>query len=457
MSEIPPLRVEVDVDASGVATGIKTVEQGLTNLTNRTKSISGTMSSLKTTFLGVFGGNIATRGVFAIEQALSTAKREFFEAQVGVERLGRALDNIGGISQENRKAILENVEAYSILGFEGAESASAMGTLVTATGDVTQSTKLMAMAADLARYKHIDMGTAATILARGTQGSAKAFKELGITLDTTIPKNQAISKAFDELNTKIGGQATAYTKTFAGQMAVMKERMQEIFNVVAKAVIPVLTALFNAFNAIAGWVSQNSGALKVFAIGLGFIATAMWGIAAAEAAVAALNPFTYIIAGVVAAAVVFVKLWNNVKGFRDLMAGMASVSVQAVGLIIGAVAKLIRLLSYIPGFKALRSVADGADKAAVSVGKLGQSIEKLKDQKITAPKIPSIAGVVKPGSATGIVGNVPGGDTARKGGGSSGGSGSQTVQYVTVYASNTNDISKKLSKAAKNGVPIGGK
>jgi hypothetical protein len=67
-----------------------------------------------------------------------------------------------------------------------------------------------------------------------------------------------------------------------------------------------------------------------------------------------------------------------------------------------------------------------------------------------APKIP---GFVAPGSNVGIEGNVPGGDAAGKDGK---GTGSQTVQYVTVYASNTNDIAKKLSRAAKHGQPIGG-
>ena len=44
--------------------------------------------------------------------------------------------------------------------------------------------------------------TAAQTLARGTTGSAKAFKELGITLDSNLPKNEAIAKAFDQLNQK---------------------------------------------------------------------------------------------------------------------------------------------------------------------------------------------------------------------------------------------------------------
>jgi hypothetical protein len=48
---------------------------------------------------------------------------------------------------------------------------------------------------------------------------------------------------------------------------------------------------------------------------------------------------------------------------------------------------------------------------------------------------------------------VPGGNAAGTGGASN----KETVQYVTVYASNTNDIAKKLSAAAKYGVPIGTK
>lgn len=453
-SDIPPLKVEVIVDANGVVKGFNTIEQGLTQVTERTKSVSKTMSSLKTTMLGVFGGNIATQGIFAIQNALMQSKREFFEAQVATERLGRALDNMGGQSEEAKKQILDNVNAYSILGFEGAESANAMGTLITATNDVTQSTKLMAIAADLARYKHVDLQTAATILARGTQGSAKAFKELGITLDTTIPKNEAISKAFDELNAKIGGQATAYTKTFSGQMAVMKERMQEIFNVVAARVVPVLTTLFNLFNAGYTWVQKNSGALMVLASIMTILYAKTIALAIANAALALINPFTLILAGAIALAAAFVGLWNRFKVFRDSMAEGLATIVQLFGYLVGAVAKALGLLSRLPGGGFLKGVAEGADKAAISIGKVAKAVDDLKNKKVTAPKFPSIAGAVKPGNAVGITGNVPGGD-ATKGGGTGGGS--TTVQYVTVYASNTNDIYKNLSKAAKNGVPVGGK
>jgi hypothetical protein len=98
----------------------------------------------------------------------------------------------------------------------------------------------------------------------------------------------------------------------------------------------------------------------------------------------------------------------------------------------------------------LKGVAEGADGIAKNLNAAATSIEKMSNKKLTVPKIPTMPDFVKPGDKTGITGNVTGGDTT----GGKGGSG--TIQYVTIYASNTNDIAKKLAKAAKNGQPIGG-
>lgn len=452
---IPPLTVDIIFNTSGVSAGVTKATEGLNKITAQAKTVTTSMGHLKSTMLAVFGGNIATQGFFMLEKALMESKQEFFDTEAATKRLGQALDNMGVKSEATRESILKNVEAYSQLGFQGPESANAMGTLITATGSVEQSTKLMAMAADLARYKHIDLGTAATILARGTQGSAKAFKELGITLDTTIPKNQAISKAFDQLNTKIGGQAVAYTKTFEGQMKVLKERLQETFNAIATYVLPALTKFFGLINAGISWIQQNASALKVLA-GLLVVVTAnLWLAAAAEMALTVLgNPFVWIAAGAVALAGIFVYLWNHWKTFRDSMAeGLATIT-QLIGYLTGAVAKLIRAMSYLPKMGFLKKVADDADKAAISLGKVAKNIDELKNKKITAPKMPTLpTGSVKPGSPTNIAGNVPGGD--KLGGGGGGGSG--VVQNILVYASNTNDIAKKMALAAKVGSPIGTK
>lgn len=451
---IPPLQVDILFNVSSVGASINKVNAGIDNITARTDKLNRGFSGIKQTMLGVFGGNLITQGVIAIQGAVQSMTHEFQITQQAMTRLGIVFDNMGIKSKEQRSSIIENIEAYTKLGFASSDAADGMGTLIKSTGDVTQSTKLLALAADYARDRQIPLASAARLLAMSTQGSMKVFKQYNIALDESLPKNKAIAKAFDELNAKIGGQAKAATSTAAVQFQILKQRFQTVFDVVATKVIPIFTIFFEKVNSIFEWIKANSGALTVFAVGLGFIATAMYGVAAAEAAIAALNPFTYIVAGVALAAVAFVKLWNNVEAFRKLMAGMASVAVQAVGLVVGAIAKLIGIMSKIPGLGFMKGIAEAADKAAVSIGKTGESIEKLANKKFTTPKIPGLpTGGVKPGNATGITGNVKGGDTAGTGGKGT----SNTVQYVTVYASNTNDIYKNLSKAAKNGVPVGAK
>jgi hypothetical protein len=473
MSEIPPLSVRVTIDASGVQAGVTKATAGLNQISERAGKLTTAFGNLKTTMLGVLGGNILTTGVMAIGHELNAMKQETIDLQQQTIRLNQALSGVGITSGKTQKDVLETADAYHLLGFQGSEAISAMGTLVTATGNVSQATKLMTMSADLARYKHIDMETAAKILARGTQGSAKAFKELGITLDTTIPKNQAITKAFNELNTKIGGQAQAYTKSFAGQMSILKERLDQVFQTIASKVLPVLAAFL-------GYITTNGkalmiyGAIVLFVIGLIKTYTtvtaaakavqqayAFWTYAQAAStnvfrfALSALwttmkaNPIGFIVAAVIALGAAFVWAWNKFEGFRKGVVKGLQIVVNAFGYLVGAVGTALNALGKIPGFGWAKTAGKSVDKLADSVRDYSNSLDALANKKISTPKIP---GFVAPGSNVGIEGNIPGGDVLKGSGG-----GSQTTQFVTVYASNTNDIYKKLSKAAKTGVPIGGK
>jgi hypothetical protein len=455
MAEVPGLTVRITFDTSGITAGVAQATAGLKKVSAEAKTTGLSFGRIKETMLGVFGGNLLTQGIIGVERTLESMKEAVIQNQAAMQRLDVAMTNTKGMTDAGRESILKNIEAYDNLGFTSIQTSAAYGTLLTATGNVTQANKIMASAADLARYKHIDLNTAATILARGTQGSARAFKELGITLDTTIPKNKAIAKAFDELNARIGGQAKAYMNTFAGQMDYLRAKFEAVSVAVGKVLIPIFSFLAKIVASVVGWIQQNADALKIFAGVVGAVTVALKGWAAIQAILNAelfANPLTLWIAAGVALAVVFVKLWNTFKGFREAVSTGLATIVAAFGYLIGTVATLIKWLSYIPGMKGLRSVADEADKAAKSVGNLANSVEALGKKKITAPKMPSLpTGSTKAGGKTGITGGLGAAGDVMPGGGST------TVQYVTVYASNTNDIAKQLSKAAVNGTPIGGK
>ena len=451
MAEVPGLTVKITFDTSGITAGVAQATAGLQKVSAEAKTTGLSFGRIKETMLGVFGGNVLFAGIMGVERVLHDMKTAVIDNQVAMQRLDTAMNNTKGMTDAGRESILKNVEAYDSLGFTSVQTSAAYGTLLTATGNVTQANKIMASAADLARYKHVDLNTAATILARGTQGSAKAFKELGITLDTNIPKNKAIAKAFDELNTKIGGQAKAYMNTFAGQMDYLRAKFEAVSVAVGKVLIPIFSFLAKIVATVVSWIQQNADALKILAGVVGVVTIALKGFAIVEAIIDGLNPFTYIIAGAIALAVVFVKLWNSFKGFREAISTGLATIIAAFGYLIGTVATLIKWLSYIPGMDFLKGVVKEADAAAKSIGNLANSVEALGKKKITTPKIPGITGATAPGGKTGITGGLGAAGDTTKGGGST------TVQYVTVYASNTNDIAKQLSKAAVNGTPIGGK
>ncbi len=476
MSDIPPLSVRVAIDASGVPAGVSKATAGLNQISARASKMQTTFASLKTTMLGVFGGNLLTGAVFALGRELNDMKQETIDLQTSTVRLNQSLATIGITGKKAQQEVFNMADAYYQLGFQGSEALIAMGTLVTATRDVEQSTKLMAMSADLARYNK-NIGTidvAAKILARGTQGSAKAFKELGITLDTTIPKNQAITKAFDELNARIGGQAQAYTKTFAGQMAILKERFDQTFQAISGKILPVLavflryiTANGTALLIYGGIVLSIITAIKVYGATMAAIkgvqqAYAFWTYAQAastnvfkfamyglNAAIKA-NPIGFLVIAVMALGAAFVWAWNKFEGFRKGVVKGIQIVVNGFGYLVGAVAKALELLGKIKGFGWAKKAAEGAGDLAKSVREYSDSLDKLSNKKI---KPPQLLGGIKPGETTGIKGNIVGGDVMKGGGGG----GSTTVQNITVYASNTNDIEKKMAKAAKYGTPIGAK
>ena len=451
--DIEGLRIKVAIDASGVESGVAATKRGILGIHKSVESTSGAMGGLKSTVLGVFGGNLLTQGVMGFEHALVAAKNEAVQTQAAQTRLATALSNLKGVTDGQKESIHSDIEAIQGLGFSSSETTTAMGTLITATGNVGQATKIMAVATDLARYKHIDLNTAATILARGTQGSARAFKELGITLDTTLPKNEAIAKAFDQLNAKIGGQANAYTQTFAGRVAILKEKFNSIVLTLSEKVMPILTKVLGWFLKGIDWIKQNADALKIFAIVVGTVIIAIKAWIVVQAILneeMELNPIGLIITAIGLLAMAFVWAWNHLDWFRKTFAFLASSIVMGVGIIVTQIYFFLKIMSMIPGIgDKFKGPAEAVKNFAKDVANAAKKVDELGNKKMQPPKLPPLVqDTAKPGSKTGIVGTTPSG-------GASAGGGGGTVQNITVYASDTNDIYKKLSRAAKSGVPLG--
>ena len=443
--DIPPLNIDIQVALGNLTSAVDKATSELGKVGNAAKDQEGKFSSLKTVMGGVFAGNLMTAGVQKLTGLLESSVKAAEDAQVSTVQLATAMNNAKVNTEANRAAVEKSVTAMENLAFTGNDTRAAMTTLVTATGSVTESQKLMALAADLARAKHETLGEAASTLSRATTGSAKAFKEFGITLDTTLPKNQAIAKAMDELNQKIGGQAQAYLQTYAGQMELIKTKMEAAKETIGGALLPVLTDLMKIFGDVLNVIKPILPELTILVgiVGAVVLATKAWKeVQAALDVVLDANPISLIVVAIGALIAAIVVAWNHSKTFRDIVVDVMKAVVEAVGWVIGALGDLVTAfikiesgplklflgaLSHLPfvggGAKAaLKMINEGTqdvgnffDSAKKKIDGFANTLDSLKNKKIS---FSSSSGDLSGGATSGggsldVSGQVPGGGTSK--------------------------------------------
>jgi len=423
--DIPNLNVEILVQLSNLTAAVQEATNGMNKIGNAAKEQEPKFGQLKTTMLGVFGGTLMTQGLGKLEEGLKGVMEAASEAQTTTIALATAMNNAKVNTEENRAAVEKSITSMEGLAFKGNDARSAMMNLVTATGSVTKSTELMGLASNLARAQHESLEAAATTLAKATTGKlGGAFKEYGITLDTTLPKNQAITKAFNDLNEKIKNQAAAYLETYAGKMELLKTKMDKAKETIGGALIPVLTSLTGVFSKVLDVIKPILPELTIIAatIGTVIIAVKAWEMAQkALDIVLDANPVMLTVAAIVALIAVFVTVWNHSKGFRVALVDAAEAGVKAVGWLIGTVGDLVSaflkfetgplraILSvaaalHFPGAKsALNFINDGIkdvgqffDSTKAKVDGFTKGLDSLKNAKISiGMSTPDLAGGAK--------------------------------------------------------------
>jgi hypothetical protein len=452
---LPPAVFEIKAIADQAIAKFKEVDGELDKMGKQAEDAGGKISSIDKASKLATGAVLAMGAAFVGFAAFGI--KEANEAEQALNKLGVTLSNFGVNTAETRKRVEDLTSGYVDLGFGGEEAAAGFDVLFRATGDLDQAQALLATSADLARTKNISLADASSILSKASMGGAKAFKEMGITLDTTLPKAQAIDKAMGELNQRIGGQAVAYTKTFAGQLAVTKEKFADVAETLGTTLMPYLQSFLTTITKTVTWIKANSswlsylaGAVVTVTFALAAYNTTVKVVAAAtkawsvitgvQAAITKLltgqqvalntamklNPIGLIVSAVVLLIGGMVLLWNKSETFRKIMIEIGKVGIKAFGFLIGVIGDLatgfikiatgpLRLL--LKGLALLgndnaKKALDGLESATEGVGKffdsaakkvtgMASSLDKLnKPIKLTfsTPKIPDLDNV---GGATG--------------------------------------------------------
>lgn len=203
----------------------------------------------------VLGGAVLT-GFGALATGIFLTTKAAGEAEASLTRVTATLTAMGESALKNKDAILEASKAAVKLGFDDEQTAESITRFYQATNDLTKANELTSLAMDLARAKNLDLATATMLVNQVLGGNGRALKQYQIDLKET---NDPLA-ALGELHDKVKGQAEAFAGTFQGQMAVIRESVNNMKETIGAA---LLEAIMPFVQQLTQWASKPDVQQKI--------------------------------------------------------------------------------------------------------------------------------------------------------------------------------------------------
>jgi LysM repeat protein len=374
---LPPVIFEIQANAAGAIAQFKRVNTELSTMEAKALKAGKALTGFqKAAVIGTRALKVMT---LAFAAFAAYGIKEMVKLEKSYTRLGQAMANAGVATEANLEATSKLMDSYGKLGIGADAAADAYTVLITATQDVEKSNKLLALSADLARARTMSMEDAARALTRAANGNARIFTQFGITLDAAKPKAEAIEEAMGKLEQRLSGQALAYTKTFAGQVAILTENIDALAEQIGMRVLPVLNKFVGGLIKSGEWVKKNQE--SVIALGVTITVLLIPAVVTLTKKLALLalailkSPMARLAAIIFAVAYAFVKAYNSSEDFRKKIGDVAKFGMSAVGYLVGVVETLARGLSNAEGaglklrkaFQQLKGDDAGAAKTAQQI------------------------------------------------------------------------------------------
>ena len=360
MSALPPVFVELKANISEFSAKMGEARTEIETLQKKGASNFEKFQAVgKAAFFAVGAAAIAV-GVMSVKMA------DEFEASHA--KLEVALKNAGTSYEEYKGQIEATSKAQEKYGYSSAQTEGALATLTTSLHDPKKALADLALATDLAKFKNIDLQSAALLVAKAHEGQIKPLKALGIDLpiasggaakleaasnkladaqnnlqeimaDPTashaklVAAQNKVSDAQDKVNTlssagteiiaglskALSGQAAASAETLGGKVNELKAQAEDLFIKIGMKLVPILIRMMDALQQAGHWMSEHKTIAMVFAgvIG-GFLVAAMLAyiatmVAAAAATIVAMAPF-FAIAAAIMGVILAVKYVHDHMG-----------------------------------------------------------------------------------------------------------------------------------------------
>ena len=224
---------------------------GMDKADNSTKTLGSKVSKYSKAMAGAFLAVGAAAGAMAIKIGVDSVKAAI-EDEASQNKLAQALRNTVDATDATIKSTEEYITRQQLAyGIADTKLRPALANLARATGDVGKAQQLTNLALDISTATSKDLESVSLSLAKAYNGNFGALTKLGIPLDDAIKKSGDFNLVQQELTRLFGGAASENTKTYAGQLAIVQQRIGELKEGIGVGLLPTLKTLLEQVNIVA--------------------------------------------------------------------------------------------------------------------------------------------------------------------------------------------------------------
>lgn len=381
---IPPIKVSIVADTSGLKTGVDQATKGIKDMEDSVKTASSGM----TNFMSKIKQVGTTLGIaFAGQQVVQFGKDIIMAASDMNETMsktnvifGQSFDKINSFAEKaattmgmSKQSALDAASTFALFG----QSAGLTGTKV-----ADFSSQMVKLSADFASFYNTSPQDAITAIGAAFRGENEPIRRYNILLDDASERNEAlrlglIKTTKDALTPQqrvlaaqslILKQSTVaqgdFERTASGTANTMRILSAQLADAKAKlgagllpvfqAFLLILKPVISLLASLGSWLAKNSDSVKIFVTTIA-LASAAWGaytLAVNASAIAqkalnlvmAVNPIVAIIAAVGLLAVGLYKLYQHSETFRKAVVTVAKVALNAFASIVPMVGQVYEVI-----------------------------------------------------------------------------------------------------------------
>jgi hypothetical protein len=210
-------------------------DKGFKQAEKATGGLQSNLKALGKTLVGV----LSVREVYQFGKA---AVKAFSEDELAAKRLSQSLGNLGLAFEDSRVTkFISDLEATS--GVLDDQLRPAFQSLLTTTGSVTKSQKLLGLALDVAAGSGQDVQTVASDLSKAYVGNTKSLAKYNTGLSRAELQTASFADVQALLAQQFAGQNAAYLDTYAGKVAILNVAYANMQETVGKGLVDAFQIL----------------------------------------------------------------------------------------------------------------------------------------------------------------------------------------------------------------------